>query len=525
MRRLISLALALAFLTLTLNARTILVPQDYTTIAAAIDTAISGDSIVVGPGTYDSPPPIIGYPNNITLIGNGFLGENRTTIIGVNEVEGKIDLRQVKGWEVGGFEMTGGKKGVNTYQTNGVYIHDIYVHNVSWWYADGVMVNGNFTMIERCIFAHMPYAGIEVWYPDQSGLVFRNNTIVRSANGILVRGQTSNLVVENNIITNCGTGVEFTSSFTGSELLDYNDVWNNTSNWSECTPGSHNISANPQFMGGNGAEKYMLMPNSPCIDAGDPSTPLDPDGTISDIGAFPYDQTEPQGTCTIILTPVGLPIVLPPSGGTIVFAVSVINSPTNFNLFDVWLQMTEPDSSITQIAARNSLFLQPSQQINKLTSLTFSAAAQAGTYTISGYVGDNPLVIEDFDSFTFVKQSGADQGAPYTAATATFTGWDNEEVIHLSSAVPELASKLSLAPTLNPFNPETVLEFTLPQAGDVSLKVFDISGRLVQTLYDRPLDAGNHAAHFNGSQLASGVYFAVLQAQEQTVTTRLLLLK
>ncbi len=50
-----------------------------------------------------------------------------------------------------------------------------------------------------------------------------------------------------------------------------------------------NIQENPLFAD-TAAGNYHLTEDSPCIDAGDPSSPLDPDGTIADIGAYYYNQ-------------------------------------------------------------------------------------------------------------------------------------------------------------------------------------------------------------------------------------------
>ncbi|MFH1011241.1 MAG: right-handed parallel beta-helix repeat-containing protein [bacterium] len=51
----------------------------------------------------------------------------------------------------------------------------------------------------------------------------------------------------------------------------------------------YNIFLDPMFVNAS-AEDFRLWTNSPCIDAGDPNLPLDPDGTVTDIGAFYYDQ-------------------------------------------------------------------------------------------------------------------------------------------------------------------------------------------------------------------------------------------
>ena len=67
----------------------------------------------------------------------------------------------------------------------------------------------------------------------------------------------------------------------------------------------------------------------------------------------------------------------------------------------------------------------------------------------------------------------------------------------------------------NPFNPRTTLHFSLPERGRVSLKVYDVMGRLVQTLEEGWVEAGQHQAVWNGSDgsgrsVASGRYIARL---------------
>jgi hypothetical protein len=68
----------------------------------------------------------------------------------------------------------------------------------------------------------------------------------------------------------------------------------------------------------------------------------------------------------------------------------------------------------------------------------------------------------------------------------------------------------------NPFNPTTEIRFDLPDAGNVSLVVFDVLGREVATLASEYREAGYHSARWNASNQASGVYFArfsVINAQ------------
>jgi len=65
----------------------------------------------------------------------------------------------------------------------------------------------------------------------------------------------------------------------------------------------------------------------------------------------------------------------------------------------------------------------------------------------------------------------------------------------------------------NPFNPTTTIEYQLPEASKVTMKVYDILGREVATLVDDEVKAGYHIATFDGSKHASGIYFVRMTAQ------------
>ncbi len=82
----------------------------------------------------------------------------------------------------------------------------------------------------------------------------------------------------------------------------------------------------------------------------------------------------------------------------------------------------------------------------------------------------------------------------------------------------------------NPFNPTTTIRFVLPAPGEVRLDVFDVRGSRVATLVDERLDAGAHAATWNGRDgagraVASGAYFYRLRAAGRVVTRKMLLVK
>lgn len=84
----------------------------------------------------------------------------------------------------------------------------------------------------------------------------------------------------------------------------------------------------------------------------------------------------------------------------------------------------------------------------------------------------------------------------------------------------------------NPFNPTTVIEFGVPSSSFVSLKVYDVLGRVVRTLVGKVERPGIYKIEFNAADLPSGVYFYRIEFRSQkrsgivfTKTMKLMFLK
>lgn len=77
----------------------------------------------------------------------------------------------------------------------------------------------------------------------------------------------------------------------------------------------------------------------------------------------------------------------------------------------------------------------------------------------------------------------------------------------------------------NPFNPETTIQFQNAQAGYVSLKMYDLTGREVAVLIEKYLGTGLHTIKFNGKNFTSGVYFYTIQDDNFVQTRKCVLLK
>jgi hypothetical protein len=77
----------------------------------------------------------------------------------------------------------------------------------------------------------------------------------------------------------------------------------------------------------------------------------------------------------------------------------------------------------------------------------------------------------------------------------------------------------------NPFNPETTIEVTLPFSQYVKVSIYDIRGRLVQVLQDGVLRAGVNSLRFDGSDLASGLYFYRAESNDKVELKKMMLIK
>jgi hypothetical protein len=86
--------------------------------------------------------------------------------------------------------------------------------------------------------------------------------------------------------------------------------------------------------------------------------------------------------------------------------------------------------------------------------------------------------------------------------------------------------EFSLSPNYpNPFNSSTTIRYTIPVSGPVTLDIYDILGRKVQTLLDISQPAGEYRAVWQADKVSSGMYFYRLQTGEKTVSRQMILLK
>lgn len=130
------------------------------------------------------------------------------------------------------------------------------------------------------------------------------------------------------------------------------------------------------------------------------------------------------------------------------------------------------------------------------------------------YSTENTEHTADYFDFLYNGIWGEDPNPPQSKRN---TGINNDAVI----------TKYAVANYPNPFNPATVINYQVPEAGHVTLKVYDVMGKEIVTLIDGVKTKGSYNVNFSMDQyhLASGIYFCRLSAGKNVVTTKMILSK
>jgi len=280
--------------------------------------------------------------------------------------------------------------------------------------------------------------------------------------------------------------------------------------------GLGNIDADPIFVGPE-REDFNIRWHSPCIDAGDPDFPLDPDGTRSDIGAFYFN----QGVLGIVeLYPRDTPIVIPPEGGEVVYDGWVFNFLGHPGRVDIWSYAFVPEMGPYGPIHLYENVRIPADSIgmNEIGQYV-PGGAPAGDYVFVAYVGDYPSSIIDSSYFYLSKTGSIARGMVYWFDGE---GWFKESDLVEANLPIDYALSQNCP---NPFNVSTVINFQLPVDGYVKLEVYNTLGQRVATLVDGRQGAGYKSVSWDASSVSSGLYFYRLSAGDYTETRRMLLVK
>ena len=222
----------------------------------------------------------------------------------------------------------------------------------------------------------------------------------------------------------------------------------------------------------------------------------------------------------VTLTPIGS-TTIPATGGMLNFDVEVENAEPIIATCDIWTTATLPNGSVYGPIINVNKTFNAGQVITRNRDQVVPAGAPAGDYTYDAYTGIYPSYVWQEDHFEFTK-TAVDNGGQI------FYGWENygesfEDITEANALSVESYALGNAYP--NPFNPTATIAYDLVESVNVSLVIYDVTGRTVATLVDGLMPAGKHLAEFNGQGLSSGVYFYKLTAGTFTDTKKMVLMK
>jgi len=231
-----------------------------------------------------------------------------------------------------------------------------------------------------------------------------------------------------------------------------------------------------------------------------------------------------QPNISISIMPINPPIQIPPGGGSFDFNIDLTNTAQSPQTCDAWISVQLPGGSWYGPVLGPVNLTMPGQAIlTRLRTQNIPGRAPAGTYTYRGYVGDYPAKW-DSSSFTFEKLGSGTQDSGFGGWTNTGEAFDLA-VVGARRASPLQPEEFGVATFPNPFNPMTAISYQLPADSPVSLRIYDLAGRIVAELVNGLRDAGVHQVTWDASGLPSGVYLYRLEAGARNLTGKMLLLK
>ncbi len=323
----------------------IYIPEDFSSIQPAIDILNPGDTIFVSPGLYqgsltlpsngvalyavDGPSVTIIEPtlgSQTTIITYG--GSNKSSITGFTIQNGltgilvssgtDIEVRNCKiinnslygvlangpeNLRVTGSEFSGNAKVLDLIKGTLEFDSNLVTNNycgsnsaikTTKGYID---IHHNIISRNECLYALIDTVNVE-------GLVYNNTVYGNIGNGLRIVSPT--LATNNLVIYNKGIGIS-EGLFSGNNYatVEYNNIWGNSLFFSN---GDDNMAVDPRILDTT-KNTFILLSNSPCIDAGNPDPIFDdPDGSRSDIGAVNGNTIEYPIALAVTFDPIYLEV-------------------------------------------------------------------------------------------------------------------------------------------------------------------------------------------------------------------------
>jgi hypothetical protein len=283
---------------------------------------------------------------------------------------------------------------------------------------------------------------------------------IMSPSGMIVGGSN---IVKNNVVANTVTGIS--AGGIQNLIVQYNNLWNNNTNYSGFTTDTTNISVDPMIVNDDSTQgelDFHLQAYSPLIDAGDP-TILDRDGSRSDIGLYggPYGWTYTYQD----LAP------RPPHNVTAAIEDGFVKL--------TWNKNTEADFSHYRVYR------------DTVTILIYDSTKMIGETPDTVFYDNLPPVNRETRYYYVITafDNQGNQSYPSEEINVLVTGLGEQPPIGYDGY-----RLLSNYP--NPFNPSTIIPYRLKERGHVRLSIYDLKGELVRVLVNEWQERGYYEVVF-----------------------------
>ncbi|MDP8239314.1 MAG: choice-of-anchor D domain-containing protein [Candidatus Hatepunaea meridiana] len=245
------------------------VPDDYDTIQEAIDNAVDGDTVLVQPETYTE---IIDFIGKNIVVGSLYITTGDPDYIASTIIDGDANGRSVTVFRNG--------------ETNEAVLAGFTIRNADTDFGGGSYIRDASPTLHHLLITanHVSGRGAGIYattgaQPLLNNITFTNNDADGANGGIGVGGGGAQTQVINSIFWG-----NTPAALPGGQTITYSDVQGGYA-------GAGNLDSDPLFADFDN-DDFQLTEDSPCINAGDPNSPQDPDETRNDMGAFYFELPE-----------------------------------------------------------------------------------------------------------------------------------------------------------------------------------------------------------------------------------------
>ena len=502
-------------------------------------------------------------------------------------------------------EVDGG--GISCIQSSPILRNVTIVNNNAEGNGGGISCGSSNMILENVIIIgnrnHANGGGFSCNYssPSLHNVTISNNTSEQFGGGISCH--ESNPSIFNSIVSD-NIGNHGLHVFSGNPTIYYSDFYDNqngnfyncgqwigvnvtiNANGDSCDV-YNNIQMDPCFVDTANGD-YHLTNISPCIDAGDPTSQLDPDGTIVDIGKYYYDQNQPSADFTSDaiygLIPFDVNFIDLSSPG--ILGNPIIEWHWDFNndgviesneqnplfsyieagLYTVTLTISDGLNTVSETKVD---YITVGEQIiadfeaDPLEGLIplevqFTDMSSGGLPSLSrvAKLSNKPTIDNDRDSrdiiyweWDFDNDGIIDSNEQnpvysytetgiYTVSLTVGDGVNTEsetKVDYINASLTGIGVEtIHLETNLigsypNPFNPSTTIRYYLKESANVKILIFNIKGQIVNTLVKQNQDTGYHSVvwdgkDFSGNPVSSGLYLYKLIGDNRNIDMKTCLL-